>query len=216
MQPIAFRQIGQVGDVVEGDALREIEAIGVTQRAAHEIVEREFGHIDEHEARQDLRDAKPDPQQGRDHGIEQASHGAQQEHGGQDPPGSEGLLHGPVMGGNGEPSANQPADDELPLRADVPDIGAKAEAQANGDQHQGACLDGKLLQAPAFQQRIDEIDVESLPRRFAEHRDDDATEHHGNDQGANRGCNVEEDGALRARLKVNAHGRSLPPAWYLP
>src|SRR5271168_4376130 len=60
MQPGALDQDRHRCDRIEFRRSREIEAVGIAPWTAHEIVEEEFGDIDEHQAGEDLAGAEPD------------------------------------------------------------------------------------------------------------------------------------------------------------
>ena len=58
---------------IEGDGLGEIHPLGVAPRSARQIVERELGDVDQHQAGQDLAHAEAHAQQRRNEAIERAS-----------------------------------------------------------------------------------------------------------------------------------------------
>ena len=106
------------------------------------------------------------------------------------------------MGDDGEPPPERAADDELALRADVPQTGAETEGQADGDDDQRRGFDGELLQAVTVREGLDEIDLESLRRRLAEQRDDKAADEHRDDKRGERGQRLEQARALRPGFEV--------------
>ena len=73
-----------------------------------------------------------------------------EQHGGQHP---EARIR--AVGLQREPAAEHRADDVLALRADVPEIGAKAIGEADGDQRERRCLDEDFLQRPGIAERLD-------------------------------------------------------------
>ncbi len=137
---------------IEVDRHREIEACGVAPRAAHEVVERQLGHIDQHQARQDLGHAERDEEDRRDQGIERAADRAERQHDGKDPAATEHALEGAAMGGEGQCAPEGAARDELTLGTDVPEVGAKAEREPDRDHDQRRGLHGQRLERPVLRQ----------------------------------------------------------------
>ena len=78
-----------------------------------------------------------------------------EQHGGQHP----GARIGAV-GLQREPAPEHRADHVLALGADVPEIGAEAIGQADGDERQRRRLDEKFLQRPGIAQGLGHIDLE--------------------------------------------------------
>ena len=60
--------------------------------------------------------------------------------------GAEGQFLVGAVGLHSKPAPGYRADEELPLRADVPDIGEITERQTDGDHHQRCGFHRKLLQ----------------------------------------------------------------------
>ena len=67
-----------------------------------------------------------------------------------------------AVSAHGEPASAHRTDQELSLRADVPDVGDIAKRQADGDHHQRRRLDGDFLQREGVGQRLDKINVQCL------------------------------------------------------
>ena len=84
---------------------------------------------------------------------------------------SSGLAARPRSASATPPPATAPVD-ELALGADVPDVGAKADGEADGDQHQRRRLEQELGDA-VDPHRAQEEDAEALDRILAERGEDD-------------------------------------------
>ena len=141
VQPPAFDQGRHRRDGIEFRRGREIHALGIAPRSAHQIVHAEIGDIDQHQAGEDLAGAETHPADRRNERVERAAERAQEQHGRQHPMAGVGAI-----GAHGKPAAADRADDELPLGADVPDIGDVTERKADRDHHQRRRLHGDFLQ----------------------------------------------------------------------
>ena len=155
MQAAALDQDRHRRDGIERGRGREIEALRIAPRPAHQIVEQQVGDIDQHQAGEDFAGAEAHLAQRRDQRIERAAERAEHQHRRQHPGAGIGA-----MGDDREPAAAHRADDELAFGADIPDIGEIAERQADRDHHQRRRLHGDFLQREGIGQRLDEIDVE--------------------------------------------------------
>lgn len=165
-------------DRIELGRGRKVETLGIAPRTAHEIIEKQVGDIDQHQAGQDFAGAELDPADRRDQRIERAGHGAQQQHCRQDPDAGIGAV-----GLHREPASGHRADQELAFGADVPGVGEIAQRQADRDHHQRRCLHRDLLQRIAVGERVDEIDAKRRDRVFAENDEQNA---HGHDRQPDR------------------------------
>ena len=85
MQPAALDQGRHRGDGVEFGGGREVEALRIAPRPAHQIVEQQLGDIDQHQAGQDLARAEAHLEQRRDQRVERPAERAEHEHRGQHP-----------------------------------------------------------------------------------------------------------------------------------
>ena len=202
---------GKRGGRVEDHGLREVEAHRIPPGAAHQIIKQQLRHIDEEERRQDLVDAETHAQKGGNRAVERAADHGEDHHQGQHPHPRIGAV-----GGECEPGAENGADDELPLRSDIPQIGAKAVGQTDGDDDKRRRLHGDLAQRPRIRQRIQDIDLEGGHGR-ATHAPDHQP---GNGEGDNERRDRRERPRPRLRLhprdEFNAHLAARPPSFRDP
>ena len=179
--------------------MREVEALRIAPGPAHQIIEDELRDIDQHEAGQDLVDAEPGLQEGRDQAVERAADDAEQQHERQHP--EAGIR---AVGLEGEPAAEHGADHVLALGADVPEIGAKAIGQADGDERQRRRLDEEFLQRPGIAQGLEHIDVEGRDGRASHQPDDEAGDQERGDEGGDRRERRASRAKRRARRQLKA------------
>ena len=110
-------------------------------------------------------------------------------------------------GADGDAAAEDRPEDELPLGADVPDVGAKAHREAQRDEHERRRLHRQLGEGASAAHRLDEEDEEPVDRALAEEREqadaDDQRDGHGEDRREDR----HEARGLRPRLEPK-HARA--------
>ena len=159
---IAGEELGHLRRLQEGDRLRKVVAGRVLPRAVDEVVEQLLGDVDEHQADQDLvgveavaqhrddrRPAHPADDAGGDDGDEEPAAGRRR------------RLHRHA-------AREERADDELSFGADVPDVRAKADREAERDQEQRRRLHRQLGERVDALHRLDEEDREAAQRVLAE------------------------------------------------
>ena len=122
MQPACFDQQRHGGNRIELGRGREVEALRVAPGPAHEIIEKEVGDIDQHQAGQDFAGAELDLADRGDQRVERAGGGRKHEHRRQDPDAGIGALRL-----HRDPASRHGPDQELALGADVPGIGEIAQ-----------------------------------------------------------------------------------------
>ncbi len=131
----------QQGRIREHARLREVVAVGVHPGTKDQQAQEESRHIGQHQAGQDLVDVEAGLQEGGNGGIGHAAQDARDAHQRQD---IEALV---APKGECHAAAGDGADGELPLCADVPDIGPEAHRQADADHDQRPGLHHQLAQA---------------------------------------------------------------------
>lgn len=183
----------------ERSRFREVHALRVAPRATHEPVEKELGHIDQHQARQYLVRIHMRLQEGRYRREERSAKHAEKHHQRQ----YQRRL--PIVEKYRQGRAGDCAHDELTLCADVPVVGAEADGEPDADQDQRRRLDREFVQRPDLAQRLHEKAVERGYRILAE-----KCEHHAAEDDGQRKCDERrKDGkqrrGLRALFEFNAH-----------
>src|ERR1700730_3873062 len=128
MEPAALDQNRNRRDRVEGRGGREIVSLWVAPGTANEIIQKQIGDVDQHQAGENFARAELRLADRRDEGIERAAQSAEHEHRRQHPLPGVGTIRL-----DREPTARDSANQELPLGSDVPDIGEVAERQAERD-----------------------------------------------------------------------------------
>ena len=108
---------GQKRPAFEADRFREIVAVRIAPRAAHQPVEEKLCDVHEHEAGEDFVHPESVSEQGGDARPRHSSERAEQEHRGQH---QEGV---PTRRENGHRGAGDGPGRELTFRADVPEVG---------------------------------------------------------------------------------------------
>ena len=142
----------------------EAEAFGVLQQPQRDRGQELFSHIDQHQRDQDFVGAEAGLENCRDHRPDPAAECAGEDHEGED----QERLGG--VEGKAGPGAKDGAHDVLALGADVPDAGAEAQRQADGDQHQRRAFHQELrsvVEGKLAKQRFPENGADRLNRRFA-------------------------------------------------
>ncbi len=160
--------------------------------AGHEIDQQQLRHIGQHQAGQDLAGIEPGSQQRWDCCPNHAAQQAHQHHRREGPPTT--VLADMQREAAGEDGAQG----ELAFGADIPDIGAKAQRQADADQDQRRCLDAKLRQASGRDDRRHQEGIEG-GAGIMPHEGENATRRdHGQNESQDRRCIGPEGGALPA------------------
>ena len=90
-------------------------------------------------------------------------------------------------------AADDAAQDELAFRADIPNVGAKADRESERAQHQRRRLQQQLAKAVKRSDRLDEEHVKGCRRAFA--------------QGAEQNKTGEQHGRRRDQRRGDAHGQ---------
>ena len=122
-----------------------------------------------------------------------------------------GQTHGARVGAvraQREPAAENGSHHVLPLGADVPEIGAEAIGQADGDERERRRLDDELLERPRVAQRPADVDLEGGERRAAHEPDHHAGDEEGDQEGGNGREHAGDARHLGARRELKPHARS--------
>jgi hypothetical protein len=109
----------------------KIEPTGVTPWAAHQIIQNEQRDVGQHQRREDFVGAKLHLQEGRNTAIERATDHSEDQHCRQRCP------TGPFWKQDRGNGTENRAHGELPLGADVPDVGAVTDRQTQCDEDKG-------------------------------------------------------------------------------
>ena len=141
MQAGAVPHHRQQRRIREQPRLRKVEAVGIAPGIVHQETQQQDGNVVQHQADQDLVGVESGLEKGRNGGPGHAAQNAGDRHGGQQQRRLD-LVEGQRHGAAGDGPHGQ-----LALGADVPDIGAKPESQADGAEHDRGRLDEELRQA---------------------------------------------------------------------
>ena len=152
--------------VVKHLRLREVESLRILPRAVHQPRHAELRDVDQHQRHEDLvgvelgpqergngRPQRPADRTGHDHHRQQERVRAAREV-------------------ERDAAAGDRADDVLAFGSDVPDVGAKADGEADGDQHQRRRLEQELRPSVRILQRAQEEHAKALDRILAERGED--------------------------------------------
>ncbi len=153
---------------IELGGSREVQAVRIAPWATHHIVQAKIGDVDQHEAGENFARAEIDATQCRYESVESPADRAKDEHPDQHPMADIGAV-----GADRKPASAHRANQELPLGADVPDVGDVAKRQTNCDHDQWRRFDRDLLQREGVGQRLDKVDVKRFQRILADDREQD-------------------------------------------
>ncbi len=189
---------------MEEARFREVVALRIAPGPVHQGGEEQDRNVGQHQAGQDLVGFEARLQPSRDRRPGHATRRAEDDHRRQ----QERALH--LVEGKRETAAGNRPDGELSLGADVPDVGAKAERQADSDEDDRRRLHEKLGETIKRADRRDEKLVEPLQRTAPHEREDGGSaqnrERHGEKR---RGIDPDLRG-LATGLEPNQHGRPPP------
>jgi hypothetical protein len=142
--------------------------------AVDQPAQQHLGHVDQHQADQDLVGVEAVAQQRHDGGP---GHAAQ--HAGQQ---DQHTMPRPIQASGARPasppSRRPGAEHELPFGADVPDVGAVAHRQAQRDQDQRRGLDRQLRQRVQALHRLDEEHLQAAQRVLAQQHEQHHADQH--------------------------------------
>jgi hypothetical protein len=150
----------------ESDRLRKVVPGRVLPRAVDQVAEHLIGDIDEHQADEDLVGIEAVAEEGHDAGPGHAADDTADDHRGDDP--APGLR----PGGHGDAAGGDSAEDELAFGADVPDVGAEADGEAEADENERRRLDRELGECVDALQRLEEEDLQAAHRVLAEEQEE--------------------------------------------
>ena len=177
-------RVGRCGPLRQVARARKPTALGAAQGPQRHRGQQRLRDIDEQQRHQDFIGAEPRAQDRRDHRPDPAAKGPRHHHQRKDQPvfrRVEGQAHG---------RAKDRPHDVLAFGADVPDPGAKAQRQADGNQDQWSRLDQQLRARIAgelrIEQRIPEDRADRLERVLAQDREHQPARDHRQDHRQNR------------------------------
>ena len=191
---------GQELPVGEHARLREVEALGVLPRTAHQVVEQLNGDIGQHQAGEYLVDVEPRAQDCGYGGVGHAARDTGKAHGRQNPP----ALHAP--GQQGDAGARQSAHDILSLGTDVPDVGAEPDGKPHRNQDQRRSLHAEVLPLVGVEQRSEEDLAHRAEAVVTDERKDDGAGQHGRQHCDDRRQVQHDPARFLALLQLNEHG----------
>ena len=160
--------------------MRKVIARRVFPRARHQIPQNHFGHIHQHQADQNFVGVKFVFKPSRDGRPKHAPCNTRQNHSHQNP--AARFFVGQQCHTAGRHSAN----DKLPFSTNVPNIGAKTNSQAQGNDQQRRCLDHQFAQSIGRLQGLPKKHLQTTYRVFAKQHKQADTQSNRDEQGQQR------------------------------